>query len=91
MVVDGLMRDPSMLGGYRLGDEDEEDDRQEKGPSGEDEPAGEDSFKHALHELHELVLGLVHHLGGDGGQTALLGDPLDFAPRHGPDEVRNVL
>ena len=81
----------AVQGNRRAGDDAEQSDEQEKGPSGcRDGPARKESFTHALHELHELVFGLIHDLGRHGGQPALLGDPLDFAPRHGPDEIRNV-
>jgi hypothetical protein len=44
-----------------------------------------------LHELHKLVFRFIHHLCGDGCDTALLRDPLNFFPCHRTNEVRDVL
>ena len=44
-----------------------------------------------LHELHEFVLGIIHHLGRDGDDASFLGEPFNFLARHRTNEIGDVV
>lgn len=44
-----------------------------------------------LHEFHELIFGVVHHLRRDRRNAALFGQPLDFLAGHRADKVGDIV